>query len=431
MERENRPAAVRDDSWSPAASGAPARFGAQPDLLVLAPCLPAPVDRGDRARWYHMLRLLARDYRVHLGCFADPERDRSHLGRIKALCYETCFVAPPRTGRVRALRAIARGEPPLLPRYRSEVLGAWSARLLERQPVRAALACSARMAEYLLDSPHCTRLLDLVTVESERRRHAAAGRHWPLGAIAQREAALQLEHERAAARAFEHLVVADHTQAALFARLAPESAHKLAVVGNGVDPEHFSPHIVQRNPYGGGRALVIAGAMDDPANAAAAGWFAHAVFRRLRAADPALRLYIVGARPGPRVRGLARIDGVCVTGAVPDLRPWLAHAALVVSPLLSAPARPPVVLEAMALQKPVLATPAALAGFALQNHAGLLVADGAEQFAAQARSVLAGAHGQLGRAARECVLRDHAWQSCLAPLATLLAASAQRRASAS
>jgi sugar transferase (PEP-CTERM/EpsH1 system associated) len=377
-----------------------------------------------------MLRLLARDYRVHLGCFADPERDRAHLGRIKALCYETCFVAPPRAGRVRALRALARSAPPLLPRYRSEVLAAWSARLLERQPVRAALACSARMADYLPETPHCTRVLDLVAVESERRRHAGAGRHWPLGAIAQRAAALQLAHERAAARASGHLVVADHTQAALFARLAPESAHKLAVVGNGVDPEYFSPHIVQRDPYGGGRVLVFAGAMDDPANAAAAGWFAHAVFRRLRAADPSLRFHIVGGRPGPRVRALAQIDGVCVTGAVPDLRPWLAHAALVVAPLLSAPAQPPAILEAMALQKPVLASPAALAGLALQDRAALLLADGAEQFGAQALAVLEGAHGQLGRAARECVLRDHAWQSCLAPLATLLAAGAERRASA-
>jgi glycosyltransferase involved in cell wall biosynthesis len=154
------------------------------------------------------------------------------------------------------------------------------------------------------------------------------------------------------------------------------------------------------------------------------------VFRGLRAADPSLRFHIVGARPGPRVRALARIDGVSVTGAVPDLRPWLAHAALVVAPLLSAPARPPAILEAMALQKPLLATPAALAGLALQDRAALLLADGAEQFAAQARAVLEGAHCQLGRAARDCVLRDHAWQSCLAPLAALLAAGAEQRASA-
>jgi sugar transferase (PEP-CTERM/EpsH1 system associated) len=415
MERENRLAAVRHEPCGAAISGA------QRDLLVLAPCLPAPGERGDRARWYHMLRLLARDHRVHLGCFADPDRDRAHLGRIKALCYETCFVAPPRDGRMRALRALAQGEPPLLPRYRSEVMAAWSARLAWRLPVHAALACSARMADYLLDAPLGTRVLDLVAVDSERRRRAAAERRWPLDAIALRGAALALEHERRLALAFEHLVVADRAQAALFGQLAPTSAHKLSVIGNGVDPEHFSPHIVHRDPYGGGRALVFAAPMDDGANAAGACWFAHAVFKRLRTADPSLRLHIVGPRPGPRVRALVRLDGVCVTGAVPDIRPWLAHAALVVYPLQAPPARAPGILEAMALQKPVLATREALAGLELSGSAALLLADGAGEFAVHAQAVLDGAHGQLGRSARECVLRDHGWQSRLAPLAALLA----------
>jgi sugar transferase (PEP-CTERM/EpsH1 system associated) len=425
MEQENRPAAVHHESCGAAISGA------QPDLLLLAPSLPAPVERGDRSRWYHMLRLLARDYRVHLGCFADPERDRSHLGRIKALCYETCFVAPPRAGRVRALRALARGEPPLLPRYRSEVLAAWTARLLRREPVRAALACSARMADYLLDAPHCTRVLDLVAVDSERRRRAAEHWRWPLDAIAQRGAALALEHERAMALAFEHLVVADQAQAALFGRLAPANAHKLSVIGNGVDPDHFSPHIVHRDPYGGSQALVFAAPMDDPANALGACWFAHNVFKRLRAADPSLRFHVVGSRPGPRVRALARVDGVSVTGAVPDLRPWLAHAALVVFPLQMPAPRPPAILEAMALQKPVLATRQALAGLELRSSSALLLADGAEQFAGLARTVLDGAHSQLGRAARECVLGHHAWQSSLAPLVALLAGGEALRATAS
>jgi sugar transferase (PEP-CTERM/EpsH1 system associated) len=429
MEREDQPAAFRDGPCGAAHGRTSARTGAPPDLLVLAPSLPAPVERGERARWFHMLRQLARDYRVHLGCFADPERDRPHLGRIRALCYETCFVAKPAAGRFGSLRALARGEAPQLPRYRNEVLSAWTARLLERQPVQAALACSAPMAGYL-QGAHCTRVLDLVAVDSERRRHRAALMRWPLGALAQRSAALALEHERAQALAFEHVLVADSVQAALFAQLAPRAAHKLCVIGNGVDTDHFSPHIVHRNPYGAHRALVFCGPLDDSANVAGASWFAHTVFRTLHAADPALRFHIVGARPGPRVRALARIDGVCVTGAVPDLRPWLAHAALVVAPLQSAPAQPPRILEAMALHTPVLATPTALAGLELGADPPLLVAGDAGRFALLARAVLDGAHGQIGRTARECVLREHTWQASLAPLPMLLAGGDTRRAGA-
>src|SRR3954468_16727294 len=104
-----------------------------PDLLVLAPSLPCPPDRGDRLRWYHMLAFLSQHYRVHLGCFADIERDRAHIGPIKAMCYETCFVKPPALVgrlRVRAL-ALARHDDPL---------AAWVEHLLRRHPFAAALA---------------------------------------------------------------------------------------------------------------------------------------------------------------------------------------------------------------------------------------------------------------------------------------------------
>jgi sugar transferase (PEP-CTERM/EpsH1 system associated) len=428
MERENRPAAVLDEAAGASDSGAPIRSSVQPDLLLLAPCVPAPVDHADRARWFHMLRLLSRDYRVHLACFANPQHDRPHIGRVKALCYETCFVALPPPSRLLALRALARGVPPALPRYRSDVLSAWTTRLFQRHPVHAVLACSARMAGCLPAAARCTRVLDVVALESERRR--AGAREGPLGALARRAAALQGEHERTLAHAFDRLLFADAAQADLFAEVSPAAAGKLAVIANGVDPDHYSPHIVQRNPYGAERALVFAAGMDDQADHDAAAWFAHAVFPRLRAGDASLRFHVVGARPGSRVRALAAIDGVCVTGTVPDLRPWLAHAALVVAPLQARPARPPAILAAMALQRPVLATSNALGGLDARGAAGLLLADGADDFAAKARALLSGAHGELGREARARVLAGHTWQSSLAPLPALLEPAATPRAAA-
>lgn len=59
-------------------------------------------------------------------------------------------------------------------------------------------------------------------------------------------------------------------------------------------------------PYGPGeRTPLLARAMDDGANVAAALWFVREVFAALRAADPALCLHLVGARPGACVRALA------------------------------------------------------------------------------------------------------------------------------
>jgi sugar transferase (PEP-CTERM/EpsH1 system associated) len=410
-------------------AGAPAdaellRAGATPDLLFLAPCLPCPIDRGHRLRWHHMLRFLGRHYRVHLGCFADLERERAHIGRVRALCYETCFVAPPRAARMPRLGALA------LPRDLDGTLVRWVERLLQRHPVTAALACSARMAGYLA-AAGCTRVLDLVELESDRRRRAAAALRWPLGALRLREAGWWHEQERALARDCEHVLFATGSQAALFGQLAPESAHKASAIGNGVDTDYYSPHIVHRNPFAADtRAIVLAGAMDDGANAGAALWFAREVFAALRASDPALRFYVVGARPGPRVRALARLPGVAVTGTVPDLRPYLAHAALVVAPQQDLHGMQHKVLEAMAMQKAVVASPQTLAALAARPGIDLLAADGAAETVAQVRAALAaGRAAAVGKAARAGALSDYHWQARLAPLAALCEQAAAHQAS--
>jgi hypothetical protein len=61
------------------------------------------------------------------------------------------------------------------------------------------------------------------------------------------------------------------------------------------------------------------------------------------------RFYIVGARPAAAVQALAQLPGVVVTGTVPDVRPYIAHARVAVAPLRIARAHPDKVLEAMAM----------------------------------------------------------------------------------
>jgi sugar transferase (PEP-CTERM/EpsH1 system associated) len=397
------------------------RAQATPDLLFLAPCLPSALERGHRLRWHQMLRFLTQHYRVHLGCFADPERERAHIGRLQALCYETCFVSPPRAAQLRA--------PGARPTAPDATLARWVERLLQRNTIGAALACSGRMATYLA-AAGCTRVVDLVELESDRRARAAGALHWPLAALRQRAAAQWRQHERELARQCDHLVFGTEGQAALFRQLVPESAHKARAIGNGVDIDHYSPHIVHRNPFiPATRAIVLAGAMDDSANAGAAQWFAREVFGALQAGDPALRFYVVGARPGARVRALARLPGVAVTGTVPDLRPYLAHAALVVAPQQDPHGAHVKLLEAMAMQKPVVASPQALAALSARPDIGLLAASGPGETLRQVRAALAPeCAAALGKAARACVLSDYHWPVRLAPLAALCEPGAVRQA---
>jgi glycosyltransferase involved in cell wall biosynthesis len=229
----------------------------------------------------------------------------------------------------------------------------------------------------------------------------------------------------------DHVLFASTGAAARFAALAPRVAPRVQVLGNGVDGDYFSPHILHRNPYPPGcRALVFTGALDDWANLEAAEWFAREAFAPLRAADPALHFYVVGARPPAQARRLAARSGVIVSGTVPDVRPWLAHALLAVAPLQSAHGVQNKVLEAMAMQVPVLATPAALAGVPATAGADVLQAGEAREFVETILALPpAPALQAIGKAARARVLRDATWQGVFAPLSSLLRQAAPRHAS--
>ena len=136
---------------------------------------------------------------------------------------------------------------------------------------------------------------------------------------------------------------------------------------------------------------------------------------------PPPEFHIVGARPSEAVRALAAQPGVQVTGAVPDTRPWLAHAALAVAPLRIARGIQNKVLEAMAMARPVVASPEAFEGIAAQPGRDLLVADGAAETIARVAEVLDGRHPGLGAAGRRAMAAAHDWRATLRRLDAVLA----------
>ena len=111
-----------------------------------------------------------------------------------------------------------------------------------------------------------------------------------------------------------------------------------------------------------------------------------------------------------------------MTGAVPDVRPYVAWAAASVAPLRIARGIQNKVLEAMAMARPVVVTPAARAGIDAKPGSDVLLGASAEELAHRLVQVLAAqGSGDLGRAARRFVLDHFLWRSKLARLERLLA----------
>jgi glycosyltransferase involved in cell wall biosynthesis len=166
---------------------------------------------------------------------------------------------------------------------------------------------------------------------------------------------------------------------------------------------------------------VFTGTMNYWPNEDAVIWFSREVMPLLRGRRDAPEFYIVGGNPTRHVLKLAAEPGVHVTGRVPDTRPYMAHASVVVAPLRVARGIQNKVLEAMAMGRPVVASPEAFEGVRARPGCELLVAAGAARTAQAIGELLDGRHPGLGAAARTAIERHYDWSATLKPLDILFA----------
>ncbi len=385
------------------------------DVLFLAHRVPFPPDRGDKIRSHHILRHLAARARVHLVAFADNPADRVAAPELLALT-ASCVIVPRTKSRMRAtLEALASGRPASLTAFADPAI----ARAVAGVRADASYCFSGQMAQYLpADVPV---VMDFVDVDSAKFAQLADTAPWSLRPLLRREARLLGQWERDVAARVEASLFVTEGEAALFR--AGGGQGRVAVVENGIDARHFAPDAVLAPLDPQGPLIVFTGQMDYRPNIDAALWFARDVMPAVRRRHPSARFAIVGRAPTAAVRALAG-EGVIVTGAVPDTRPWLAAASVCVAPPARARGVQNKVLEAMAMARPVIASPAAADGI---DHAGTIaVAEGA---AAWAEAVTAALIGPAANpAARARVIARYDWAARLQPLDALLGLDGVRAA---
>ncbi|QBE63594.1 TIGR03087 family PEP-CTERM/XrtA system glycosyltransferase [Pseudoduganella lutea] len=396
------------------------------DLLLLVHRIPYPPNKGDKIRSWHLLRHLAARYRVHLATFVDDPEDWQYVSHVRKLCASSHF-APlnPRRARLRSLRALLANRALSLDYYSDRSTRAWVRATMRDADIERVVVFSSPMAQYVHDLPEALRVVDLCDVDSEKWRAYAQKKPWPASLLYGYEASRLLRYERKVAADSDAALFVSAPEAELFRSLAPESAARIGWFGNGVDTDYFSPVADHANPYASGECpLVFCGAMDYWPNVDAVQWFAHDVLPLVRSRMPQASFVIVGARPTSEVQALANLPGVTVTGTVPDVRPYVAHAALSVAPLRVARGIQNKVLEAMSMAKAVVVSPQALEGIDAAAGVEVLLAEHAGDVAEAILAALAddASRTAIGHAARARVEASYGWDARLAPLDALLEA---------
>ena len=401
------------------------------ETLFLAHRIPFPPDRGDKIRSWHLLRHLAALGRVHLACFADDEADAAHLPALREALGGSlgeAHVEVRRTSRaVAGLRALALRRPASLTLFDSAVLRGFVTHLLATEQVDTIFAFSGQMAQFVPHGSGRRFIMDFGDVDSAKFAQYAEEGAGPMAWVNRREAAHLSTFERTTAERADVVTFVSEAEAALFR--AGTGLANIRALSNGIDFDFFDPAAdfprLDAVTRGEGPILLFTGQMDYAPNIDAVGWFARELLPRL----PEGRFVIAGRNPVPAVRALAG-PRVTVTGAVADIRSWIDAADIVVAPLRIARGIQNKVLEAMAMAKPVVASPAAFEGIEAEPGRDLVVAEDPAAMAEAIQALLSDREraAAIGHAARSLVSSSYSWESRLASLPELVSREGRRRA---
>jgi glycosyltransferase involved in cell wall biosynthesis len=191
----------------------------------------------------------------------------------------------------------------------------------------------------------------------------------------------------------------------------------VAAVPNGVDIGEFRPSEAEVEP----ESIVFNGLLRYRPNLDAAMYLVDEIWPRVRARRPAARLWIVGRGDPEDIRRLSR-PGVVVTGEVPDVRPYLERAAVVVVPVRMGGGTRLKVVEALAMAKPVVTTTLGCEGIDVEHGRDVLIADDADSTAAAIDRLFAdpALGARLGSAGRDLAVYRYSWRDAGDRLESLL-----------
>ena len=210
-------------------------------------------------------------------------------------------------------------------------------------------------------------------------------------------------------------VMVSEADAELLRLMSP--AARTAVIPNGVDTDYFVPRGSEETP-----AVIYTGGMNMFANRDAVEWFLDQIWPHIRAAVPAARFLAVGQKPSGRVLNAAAADSrIEAPGFVPDVRPWVARAAVYVVPLRVGGGTRLKMVDAMAQGKAIVATRVGAEGIRGEDGRHFVLADDPEHFAREVIRLIGdpARRRRLGDAARMRVEEEYGWPMLAARLADL------------
>ena len=378
-------------------------------ILIVTPSPPEPPHWGFNIRVHQFLKHLGKRHEVSVLCYTEPDQAEA-IEMLEPLCASLHTVPRPDERRQmlrrRQLRSLFSGHSfhghhlwsPAMQAAIDRVIAERDPDLIQVESSRLGVFRFGRQSVTILDEHN----LEYELLERMSRTDRSVFRK----AYTWLESVKFRREEQAWWRRFDGCILTSDREQAVVAHQVRDLP--TAVVPNGVDVEYFRPRDEPVDPF----SIVFTGLMTYRPNADAAVYFIREVLPLVRRSRPNARFTAVGWGLPP---DLARLlgDGVTHTGRVPDVRPYLAQAGVVVVPLRMGSGTRLKVLEGLAMGKGLVSTTLGCEGVSVEPGRHMLVADDPNRFAASVVELMddAALRTRFGVAGRELVVREYSWSS--------------------
>lgn len=345
---------------------------------VLYICYASPMNGrlGPARRHYHMVEQLSRFYDLHVLSIGAPTDTAAVARSFGHRVSHATFVEPARSAVPKHLRKLwrtLRGDCDFLPA--AEPALRRETRLLTSPSRCDAVLLSSVLLQRLPLAGGVPVIADTHNAEFDvLRRMAAFSDSWARRQYATWQMTATRGEEQRCGRAVDLVLATSERDRRVFEEEL--ALPRVAVIPNGIDLGEFDPG--DTSPSRG--TIVFSGLMSYYPNQQAVRWFLDEIFPLIVRRVPTARFVVAGAAPPAWLRARAS-DHVAVTGRVPDIRPYLREASVVVVPLRIGGGTRVKILEAQAMRRPVVSTTIGAEGLGLAQGESILLADEAPEFA--------------------------------------------------
>lgn len=343
-------------------------------VLVLLSRIPWPLDKGDKLRAYHHLKIIAQKHEVVLVCLTDTSPHPKAIENLSSYCSEVHFIKLSKPRIIWNLATSIFNDKPFQVNYFYQNSAQKKVdQIIEKHMPKHLFVQLVRTAEYVKKYHVITSTFDYMdafSMGAERRIEKAIP---GMKTLISMEAQRLKKYENYVFNNFTYKTIISATDRSL---IEHPDHNEITVLPNGVDFTTFKKEGNSEKIYD----LVFTGNMSYAPNVRAAHFLASEIIPILVKTHPNIKLAIAGIDPHPSVKRLSS-KNIVVTGWLENITDAYNQSKVFIAPMQIGTGMQNKILEAMAMEVPCITSKLAAEAIGAIHEKHILIGNTAQEYA--------------------------------------------------